>query len=116
MYRLRLPGKETPQNPGRLPDKSFVSRLFTDALQVFETAAAGATENLGILVDDSGALRIVQADGWRPDALQEHYGARSVFQVTHTPAGLRVDARSGAYSCTLAKDGQPGLGALGLLA
>jgi hypothetical protein len=77
-----------------------VSRLFADAIRVFETAAEG-DETLGILVDDSGALRIVPSDGWRPDALREHYGARSVFQVSRGPSGLRVEARSGAYACVL---------------
>ena len=81
-------------------DKLFVSRFFEDAIRVFETAAQG-TDNLGILVDASGALRIVPADGWRPDALREHYGARSVFQVSHGPSGVRVEARSGGYSCVL---------------
>ena len=78
-----------------------MSRLFDDAIRVFETAAQGGTDDLGILVDSSGALRIVPAVGWRPDALREHYGARSVFQVSHGPAGLRVEARSGRDSCVL---------------
>ena len=77
-----------------------MSRFFQDAIRVFETASQGA-DNLGILVDASGALRIAPADGWRPDALREHYGARSVFQVSHGPSGLRVEARSGQYSCVL---------------
>jgi hypothetical protein len=77
-----------------------VSRLFADALQVFETAALG-TENLGILVDHHGAVRIVPADGWRADALREHYGARTVFQVSHGPSGVRVEARSQTDSCAV---------------
>lgn len=77
-----------------------MSRLFADAIRVFETASHG-TENLGILVDDTGALRIVPSDGWRPESLREHYGAQSVFQISRGPSGLRVEARSGAYSCVL---------------
>jgi hypothetical protein len=78
-------------------------RLFDDAVRIFETAQRGS-DNLGILIDCAGALRIVPADGWRPDALREHYGARTVFQVNHGPQGVRVDARSGPYSCSLLKD------------
>jgi hypothetical protein len=66
-----------------------VSRLFEDALRVFETASQGGAADLGILIDDAGALRIVAGDGWRPDPLQTHYGAMSVFHVTHSPSGVR---------------------------
>jgi hypothetical protein len=90
-----------PQTPPPRADKLFVSRLFADAVRVFETATHGGDANVGILLDPQGAIRIVPADGWRPEALQEHYGARSVFQVTNGPAGLRVEGRSGGYSCTL---------------
>jgi hypothetical protein len=79
--------------------------LFADAVRVFETAVHGGEANLGILVDHQGAIRIVSSDGWRPEALREHYGASEVFQVTHSPAGLRVEARSGGYSCLLTKNG-----------
>jgi hypothetical protein len=83
-----------------------VSRFFDDAIRVFETAAEGGSDDLGILIDSSGALRIVPAAGWRPDALREHYGAREVFQVSHGPTGLRLEARSGAYSCVLTSSTQ----------
>jgi hypothetical protein len=83
-----------------------VSRLFADALRVFETAQGG-TENLAILRDPSGALRVVPADGWRPDALHQHYGAAAVYRIDHGPAGLRVEARDGTYSCVLSRRRQP---------
>jgi hypothetical protein len=75
--------------------------LFADAVQVFETAVHSGEASLGILLDDQGAIRIVPSDGWRPEALQEHYGARSVFQITRNSSGIRVDARSGPLSCVL---------------
>jgi hypothetical protein len=78
-----------------------VSKFFDDAVRVFETAAQGSTVDIGVLIDSTGTLRIVPGDGWRPEALREHYGAREVFQVTHGPSGLRVEARSGQYSCVL---------------
>lgn len=91
--------KNSPYRPIRL----FVSRFFDDAVRIFETAQSGS-DNLGILIDCAGALRIVPADGWRLDALREHYGARTVFQVSHGPAGVRLDAQSGPYSCTLSSE------------
>jgi hypothetical protein len=78
-----------------------VSRFWEDAIGVLETAARGDGEELGILVDDAGAIRIVPAAGWRTDALQAHYGARTVYQVSHPPSGVRVTGRSGRRSCVL---------------
>jgi hypothetical protein len=86
-----------------------VSQLFADAVRVFETAAQGSEANFGILLDSQGALRIVPSDGWRPEALREHYGAASVFQVTRGPSGLRVEGRSAAYSCVLSSRTPPAL-------
>ena len=79
--------------------------FYDDAVQVFETASGAAEPaDLGILIGDDGALRIVTAEGWRPEALQAHYGARTVFQVTRTSASVRVVARSANQTCTLQSD------------
>jgi hypothetical protein len=76
--------------------------FFDDAQRIFDTAEAGeGPAALAILIDDSGALRIVNSAGWRPEALQSEYGARTVFQITRSQSGVRVAARSGARSCTL---------------
>jgi len=82
-----------------------VDRFWEDAVSVFETARHAAraegSSALNILFDDAGALRIVSGEGWRPEALQMHYGARTVYQVTRTAAGVRVTGRSGSDSCVL---------------
>ena len=82
-----------------------MSRFFEDAGQILQTAAAASTEdspsNMAILIDPSGALRIVDASGWRPDTLQAHYGAQTVFQVTRLAGSVKVSGRSGSESCTL---------------
>jgi hypothetical protein len=74
-------------------------------MQVFETASNaprdGSSSDLGVLIDHSGALRIVAAEGWTPESLQSHYGARTVYHVRHTPAGVCVDGRGDGVSCTL---------------
>jgi hypothetical protein len=77
-----------------------VSRFLDDAVSVFETAAAGgANAEFGILLDTAGALRIVPAAGWRPETLQAHYGAATVYHVSRTADGVRVSARSGEMRC-----------------
>ena len=98
-----------------LSDKKSVDRFWQDAVSVFETARGalgkgsvheevaredGASE-LNILIDSSGVVRIVAGEGWQPEALQAHYGARTVYQVTRTARGVRVTGRSGPERCVL---------------
>jgi hypothetical protein len=81
--------------------------FFDDVVRVFETAEGGREPaEVGILVDDAGLLRIVEADGWCPEALQAHYGARTVYQVTRGRDEVRVAARSGRQTCMLSSVGQ----------
>ena len=82
-----------------------MSRFLEDAERVLETAGVkpaycGMAE-LAILIDVWGGMRIVDAAGWRPEALQAHYGAATVYQVMRTPGGIRVMGRSGGRSCVL---------------
>ena len=44
---------------------------------------------------------MVAGEGWRPEALQAHYGARAVYQVTRSAGGVRVAGRSIGESCLL---------------
>jgi hypothetical protein len=70
-----------------------VRRLFEDALRIFETASQGGAADLGILIDDAGALRIVAEDGWRPDALQTHYGRGRSRHSEHREPGQQPGMR-----------------------
>jgi len=62
---------------------------------------AGSASDLALVLDRSGALRIVMQDGWSPEGLRAHYGARAVYQVTHTPDGVLVEGRGPGLSCSL---------------
>jgi len=83
-----------------------MSRFWNDAVEVFETASsaaeAGSGSDIALLVDRSGGLRIVMAEGWSPEGLQAHYGARTVYRVTHNSGSVCVEGRGpGMMSCTL---------------
>jgi hypothetical protein len=86
-------------------DKVLVSRFLDNAVSIFETASAapadGNSPDLGILIDASGSLRIVDAAGWSPETLAAHYGARTVYHVTHTAGGVQVRGRSDGHTCVL---------------
>jgi hypothetical protein len=82
-----------------------VSRFWNDALEILDTASrapqAGSATNLAVVVERSGGLRIVAAEGWSAEGLQSHFGAAAVYQVTHTPRAVRVEGRGPGMSCTL---------------
>src|SRR5947207_6452399 len=81
--------------------RKHVSRFWQDAMQILETARQGAETNVGILVDHTGGIRIVDSAGWNPDSMQAHYGARTVYQITRSPRGVRVAGKCGGESCLL---------------
>ena len=82
-----------------------MSRFLEDAERVLETAngtpAYCGMADMAILLDAWGGMRIVDAVGWRPEALQAHYGAKTVYLVARTAGGIRVTGRSGGQSCVL---------------
>ena len=82
-----------------------MSRFWNDAVEVFETASsaaeAGSRSEVAVLVDRSGGLRIVMAEGWSPEGLQSHYGARTVYRVSHNSGSVCVEGRGQGMSCTL---------------
>lgn len=92
------------ENPIQL-DKRGMNRFWEDAVSVFETARniprEDAAGELNILIDGAGALRIVTGQGWQPEALRAHYGARTVYQVTRTADGVKVAGQSTAGNCIL---------------
>jgi hypothetical protein len=82
-----------------------VSAFLENAVQIFETAEVssegGASADIGLLIDLSGALRIVDATGWRPDALRQHYGAGTVYRVTRRAGKVEVHGHSQGCSCVI---------------
>ena len=81
-----------------------MSRLWEDAVGILETASAQqepAGSDFAILVDHRNGIRIVDAVGWRLDALQTEYQAGTGFLVKRTSASVRVEAQSGPNRCKL---------------
>ncbi len=81
-----------------------MSRFWQDAMQVMEAASAapgaGSASDLALVIEHSGALRIVMQEGWTAEGLRAHYGAAAVYQVTHTPQGVSVEGRAPGLSCS----------------
>jgi len=81
-----------------------MSRLWEDAVGILETASVQQEpdgSDFAILVDHQNGIRIVDAAGWRLDALQTEYQAGTAFLVKRTLTSVRVEAQSGPYRCNL---------------
>ncbi|MGD0497190.1 MAG: hypothetical protein ABSC23_02025 [Bryobacteraceae bacterium] len=82
-----------------------MSRFLEDAVGIFDAATRAAGEDapsdMAIMVDSSGGIRVVDAAGWHPETLRQHYGAPTVFQITRLAGAVRVTGRSGAQRCVL---------------
>ncbi len=82
-----------------------MSRFLEDAERILETAAAAScgepSRNVAIMLDAAGCLRIVDSEGWTPEGLRSHYGASTLYQVTHSPGAVQVTGWSGARRCLL---------------
>ena len=81
-----------------------MSRFWTDAMQVLETASRAARDeapaDLAVILDAAGGLRIVAAEGWSTEGLRSEYGG-TVYHVTRTGRDVCVEGRAAGMSCTL---------------
>ena len=82
-----------------------MNTFWQDAVSIFETAckagADGGAGELNIVIGEGGGLQIVAGEGWRPDALAEHYGALTVYQIKRQRGAVRVEGRRMGMSCLL---------------
>jgi len=81
-----------------------MSRLWEDAVGILETASVQQEPvgpDFAILVDSRKGLRIVDAAGWRLDAIQTEYQAGTAFLVKRTSTSVQVEAQSGLDRCSL---------------
>jgi hypothetical protein len=87
-----------------------VRRFWEDATGLFETALAATEEGVGetaILIDRLGGIRIVDASGWRPEALRDHYGAERVYQISRGCGTVRLSGCTQEQSCVLESKPRP---------
>lgn len=80
---------------------------FTEqAYEILEAAEAAARKGIAcsewtLLVTQEGAVRMFADSDWPLDRLAGEHGARAAYRVTEQLGGLRVEAQSGARTCTV---------------
>jgi hypothetical protein len=76
--------------------------LLADARQLFESAQAGSSPtDIAIAVGYSGAIRIVNAEGWALSSLQTEMGAQRVYRIKRDSGQVQLEGRSLTSQCTL---------------
>ena len=80
--------------------------LWKDAAGILETAGAlrdTEPSEIGILIDESNHLRIVNAAGWNLTSLKQEYGSAVAYAVKRTAASVTVEAYGLTEHCMLQK-------------
>ena len=92
-----------------------MSPFLKNAHAIFDTARQTAEDcRVAILVQEDGAIHMCPASGWDLECLRQHHGAAMVYGVTRSGARVRVEARSGAETCTLESRAAAPLACLGI--
>jgi hypothetical protein len=88
-----------------------VDRLIADAQGLLDTALAAdaCTSDYAILIANDGAIRVMEAAGWRLDSLQSANGAQTAYRVTSRAGRVRVEGRCGTRSCIVESESNPSI-------
>ena len=77
-----------------------MSRFLLQAEEILETATAGA-EDVAIVVDRLGGLRMLPPAGWSLHAMRLEFGAAAVYKVERRGSRVRVEGWNGEERCLL---------------
>jgi hypothetical protein len=82
------------------------SRLLrrTEDILDIATAGEGRNQDLLILVDHRGGMRILDPAGWSFGGLDAEFGANAVYKVERREGSVRVEGRAGAERCLVQRN------------
>jgi hypothetical protein len=88
-----------------------VSRFLDDARAIFEAAESASLSgqpvtDFTLLVGNDGALQMLADSDWPLDRLLAERGARAAYRIGESGGRVRLEARSGAQTCTLESKSQ----------
>ena len=83
-----------------------MSEFLRNAERILDAAGnmdrtGSSRHSVTILIDWSGAIRVVTDSDWTLQSLQIERGARLAYRVTENQGRVRVEGRSGSESCVL---------------
>jgi hypothetical protein len=98
-----------------------VRGFLQQAEDILDVAAGGdaSLQDVAMLIDRQGGMRMLDPAGWTLPALSAEYGATAVYKVERRGATVRVEGWNGSQRCLLQRNlastkvwNLPGMGAV----
>lgn len=98
-----------PEKSPPAADKLFVRAFLQQAGDILDIAASGdsALQDMAILIDRQGGMRMLDPSGWSLPALSAEFGAAAVYKVERRGTAVRVEGWDGSQRCLLQRNSQP---------
>ena len=89
-----------------MADKLFVRAFLQQAEDILDVAAAGDStlQDVVIVMDRQGGMRMLDPSGWNLPALAAEYGATAVYKVERRGAAVRVEGWNGCERCLVQRE------------
>jgi len=84
----------------------FVRGFLQQAEDILDVASSGdsSLQDVVIVMDRQGGMRMLEASGWSLPALSAEYGATAVYKVERRSAAVRVEGWNGFERCLVQRD------------
>ena len=83
-----------------------MSQFLRQAEEILETALIGSQE-VAIVIDRRGSMRMLDPAGWSLPAMGIEFGAAFVYKVERRGSAVRVEGWDGVQSCRLERNTAP---------
>ncbi|MGD0869311.1 MAG: hypothetical protein ABSB88_07165 [Bryobacteraceae bacterium] len=76
---------------------------------ILDIAASGdsSLQDMAILIDRQGGMRMLDPSGWSLPALGAEFGATAVYKVERRGTAVRVEGWDGSQRCLVQRNSQP---------
>jgi hypothetical protein len=84
-----------------------VSAFLQQAEDILDVAVAGnryGAEEVAILVDRQGGMRMLDPAGWSLPGMSAEYGASAVYKVERRDGAVRVEGWTGGQRCLIQRN------------
>lgn len=87
-----------------------MSAFLQQAGDILEIAASGdgSLQDMAILIDRQGSMRMLDPSGWSLAALGAEFGATAVYKVERRGTSVRVEGWDGSERCLVQRSWKPG--------
>ena len=83
--------------------------MLRHAEDILDVASEGdrSAQDILILVDHQGGMRIMNAAGWSESGVRAEFGAMAVYKVEQRSGAVRVEGWMGPQRCLIQRDREP---------